>query len=92
MKTPRRLVLLTLAVLLLADCGGGGDGDGGATAGDGDQVKTTTFDDDRFGITFEYPADFRLGSVTDVQKTAGGSSSADQGVGIDDENAILVSR
>jgi len=91
MKTARRLVLVTVAVLLLAGCGGGGGGDGGA-AGDGAKAKTKTFEDDRFGITFEYPDDFRLGSVTDVQKTAGGSSTADQGVGLDDDNAIFVSR
>ncbi len=81
----RRLLVVAVSVLLMVGCGGGDDDEAA-------EADTTTFDDDRFGITFEYPADFRLGDVTEVDRSAGGESTADQGVGIDDDNAIFISR
>ena len=77
---------MVLAVALVAMVGCGGDGGGGS-----DQA-TVTFEDERFGITFDYPDDFRLGEVTDVVRTAGGSSTDSRGLGIDDDNAIFLSR
>jgi hypothetical protein len=82
----RRLLGVAVIALLMVGCGGGDDG------GDDGEAATTTFDDDRFGITFEYPEDFRLGDVTEVDRSAGGESTADQGIGIDDDNAIFISR
>ncbi|MEA2826348.1 MAG: hypothetical protein QOG43_787 [Actinomycetota bacterium] len=79
-----RRLLVAVAVVAMVGCGGGG--------GSGSDQATITFEDERFGITFDYPDDFRLGEVTDVVRTAGGSSTATQGVGIDDDNAIFLSR
>ncbi len=84
MKT-RRLFVLVVATTAwaLVGCGGGG--------GDGDAAGTTTFEDERFEVTFDYPDDFALAEVTD-SRSAGGSATATQGVRIDDDNSIFLSR
>lgn len=84
MTRARHLFVLAALALTMAACIGGNSG--------GEAQATITFEDDRFGITFDYPDDFRLGEVTDVVRTAGGSASANQGIGIDDDNAIFLSR
>ncbi len=81
MTAVRHLLVLAVAGLVIAGCGG-----------EDDAADTATFDDDRFGFTFEYPADFRLGDITDVAKSSGGTSTADQSLAIDDDNAVFVSR
>ncbi len=78
------VVALVVTLVLSGACGGGG--------GDGSGDATATFDDDRFGITFEYPADFDAGDITEVQASSGGTSTADRALGIDDANAIFISR
>ena len=86
MTRARRVFVLTALALTMAACVDGAGGDGGF------EGATVTFEDDRFGITFEYPDDFRLGDVTDIVRTSGGSATANQGIGIDDDNAIFLSR
>ncbi len=73
---------VVLLLVLATGCGGGG----------GDEDATATFRDDRFDVTFEYPADFELGRETTVQRTAGSESTARRGVGLDEDNAIFLSR
>lgn len=69
--------LLLGASLAASGCGGGGD---------------KTFDDENFGVTFEYPSKFH--PITDVNfgRTAGAKAAAQSGVALDKANAVIVSR
>ena len=80
MRRARLAALLLALIAVTAACGGGG--------GDG----TETFEEEGFAFTFEYPDSFE--DVTDISfsSTVGGASRDNKGVGLDDRNAIVVSR
>jgi hypothetical protein len=75
------LAALPLALIAVAAACGGGGGDG-----------TETFEEEGFPFTFEYPGSFE--DVTDISfsSTVGGASRENRGVGLDERNAIVVSR
>jgi hypothetical protein len=79
----RAILLAGLVVALSAGvtaCGGDGD--------EGDE----TFQEEGFEISFSYPADFELSTDVTADVQAGEEADARAGVGLDDENGILVSR
>ncbi len=69
---------MVLAALVLAGCGSSDD-------------ETTTFDEDGFGITFEYPADFQRTDDVNIARSQG---QADESVALasSEDNAIFVQR
>ena len=79
MRLGRLALLLACMALLAAGCG---DDDGG----------TDTFEDQKLGVTFEYPADFDEIEDVDFKRSLGGDAVAQGGVGLDESNAILVTR
>lgn len=79
----RRAALGALSLTLIAAtaaCGGGG--------GDG----TETFEEAGYAFTFQYPGSFEETSDVSYSSTAGGEAQDTIGVGLDDRNAIVVSR
>ena len=62
---------------LLAGCGGGSDG---------------VFDREEFGFTFEYPTDFTESDDVKIDENLGSEAAASYGIGLDDDNVILVQR
>jgi hypothetical protein len=79
----RRTRLAALSLILIAAtaaCGGGG--------GDG----TETFEEEGYAFTFEYPGSFEETSDVSYSSTAGGEAQDPIGLGLDDRNAIVVSR
>ncbi len=76
----KRLILLAagvLAAVLLLGCGGESDG---------------TFDEDGFPFTFEYPDDWTESDDAEVSKSLGAEAEETLGVGLDDDNGIIVQR
>ena len=53
-----KVASMVLAALVLAGCGSSDD-------------ETTTFDEDGFGITFEYPADFQRTDDVNIAQVQG---------------------
>jgi hypothetical protein len=81
----RRTRLAALCLVLItatAACGGGGGG------GDG----TETFEEEGFALTFEYPSSLEETSDVSYSSTAGGAAEDARALGLDDRNAIIVSR
>jgi len=79
----RRTCLAALCLVLItatAACGGGGD--------DG----TETFEEEGFAFTFEYPSSLEETSDVSYSSTAGGAAEDARALGLDDRNAIVVSR
>jgi hypothetical protein len=79
----RRTRLAALCLVLIAAtaaCGGGGD--------DG----TETFEEEGFAFTFEYPSSLEETSDVSYSSTAGGAAEDARALGLDDRNAIVVSR
>jgi hypothetical protein len=75
-------LLLALAALALAACGDSGDSTGSEAA---------TFDEDEFGITFEYPGDWSLEEdITIADQLGASSANAVRGVMVDDEDGIII--
>lgn len=79
----RRLRLAALSFVLIAASAacGGGSGDG-----------TETFEKDGFPFTFEYPGSFDETSDISYSSEAGVEARDDVAIGLDDSNAIVVSR
>jgi hypothetical protein len=74
----RLLAFAGAAVLALAACGGESDG---------------TFDFEGFPFTFSYPADFEeTEEISDASQSVGSSPEATVGIGLDDQNGIVVQR
>jgi hypothetical protein len=79
----RRTRLAALCLVLIAAtaaCGGGG----------GD--STETFEEEGFAFTFEYPSSLEETSDVSYSSTAGGAAEDARALGLDDRNAIVVSR
>ena len=74
-------VLLALCTIGLAACGGSGD----------DSDGTSTFSDDGFPFTFDYPSDWQFSDDVTIDKQLG-ASGADKNVAVgpDDDNGIIV--
>jgi hypothetical protein len=79
----RRTCLAALSLTLIAATAacGGGDGDG-----------TETFEEEGFAFTFEYPSSLEETSDVSYSSTAGGAAEDARALGLDDRNAIVVSR
>ncbi len=78
MRRTVALVLVGVALALgAAACGGGGN---------------ETFDAEGIGITFEHPSDFDRLEKIRFGRQAGAQAAARAGVGLDVDNAIIVSR
>lgn len=99
----RVLVLGVALVAAVAGCGGGGDESAETSTPSADssrpepatsvtQPGTKTFRDDNFGITFQYPDEFRVGEVTSIAQTAGGKPVARAAVALDEDNALFVAK
>jgi hypothetical protein len=71
------MVVLAAAALLCAGCGDSGDG-------------RETFDNGEFDITFEYPDELREAKDVTFSHSLGAKEQAKASVGIDKQNAILV--
>lgn len=50
------------------------------------------FDEDDFGITFRYPGSLSEGDLTEVRESSGRAPEAQEALGLDDDNLILVSK
>jgi hypothetical protein len=71
-----RLLALAVAVLAAGGCGGGG----------GDE----TFERDAFPFTFTYPGEFDEATEITIGSSAGGTAVAREGIGLDEDNLIVV--
>lgn len=76
-----RLAALSFALIAASTACGGGSGDG-----------TETFEKDGFSFTFEYPGSFDETSDVSYASEAGVEARDDVAIGLDDSNAIVVSR
>ena len=76
-----RLAALSLALIAATAGCGGGEGD-----------DTQTFEEEGFPFTFEYPGSFEESSDVSYSSTAGGAADDARALGLDDRNAIVVSR
>ena len=80
MRRTRLAALCLVLIAATAACGGGGD--------DG----TETFEEEGFAFTFEYPSSLEETSDVSYSSTAGGAAEDARALGLDDRNAIVVSR
>jgi hypothetical protein len=78
-------LLLALLVLGLAACGSDSGGSSDSTT-----ASASTFDEDGFGITFEYPSDWDLEDDVSIDSELGSSANDIKAVGIDDSNGIII--
>ena len=76
-----RLAALTFILIAATAACGGGDGEG-----------TETFEEEGFALTFEYPSSLEETSDVSYSSTAGGAAEDARALGLDDRNAIIVSR
>jgi hypothetical protein len=74
---PVALALAAIAALAVAACGGESDG---------------TFDYEGFPFTFSYPEDFEETEDIETSQKAGAPAEQTAGIGIDEDNAIVVQR
>ncbi len=98
----RPLILVVALGVALAGCGGGGDESttDTSTPSTGSPVTsrpearpgTKTFRNDKFGITFDYPDDFKPGTVTGTAEAAGGKPVAETAVALDEDNALFIAK
>jgi hypothetical protein len=80
---PARLAVIALFGLATATaCGGGG----------GKASETKVFDEEGFGITFEYPGNFDKVEDLSFASQSGASAKDDSAVGLDGDNLIIVSK
>jgi hypothetical protein len=81
-------LLLALLALGLAACGSDSGGSSDSTTASASSAST--FDEDGFGITFEYPSDWDLEDDVSIDSELGSSADAIKAVGIDDSNGIII--
>jgi hypothetical protein len=79
----RRLRLAALSLVLIA---------ASAACGGGSSDGIETFEKDGFAFTFEYPGSFDETSDVSYSSQAGVEARDDIAIGLDDRNAIVVSR
>ena len=70
-----------LTLIVLAGCGSSDDGDG-----------TARFEEDGFGITFDYPEEMKKADNVTIASGAGSSAKATAGVGYGKRDVIIVQR
>jgi len=63
-----------------------------AIAACGDSNDTSTFEQDDYPFTFEYPADFELSDDVSADTVLGGAADDSIALGIDDSNALVIQR
>jgi len=71
--------MLLACVVSLAACGGDSD-------------DSSTFEQDDYPFTFEYPADFESSDDVSIDTTLGGSLEDTIALGVDDSNGIILQR
>jgi ABC-type glycerol-3-phosphate transport system substrate-binding protein len=84
-KLASSTLLFALLALGLAACGSDSGGSSDSTT-----ASTSTFEEDGFGITFEYPSDWTLEDDVSIDSELGSSANDIKAVGIDDSNGIIV--
>lgn len=73
------LAAVPLLALLIAGCGG-------------DEGGTTTFSNDAFPLTFEYPSDWNESDDVSIDQELGNAADETIAVGLDDDNAIVLQK